>query len=1360
MKIGHNSGHESVGFGGVMKAFSRRRLAIACTLIAICFVIGAEPRKAAALIRKHQAFFHTTAVGKLYDVFAAGTGLVRVQDPQQPTRKPRWNGAADPPESADAVAQAPPQLLIPNTPAVGADDCPGATITSLPFSDSDTTTGANNTVTAIPGGCSTYTTVAGPDKIYTFSVVTAGSLTVTATPSGGTYDLAAYLISSCPGGTGNSVGSGCIMGADVVNTNTVETFTVANLAPGTYYLYIDSFYSSGTKSSGPYSLSVTGTAVLGESCVVTCPTNVTVSNDPNQCGAVVNYPAPTTSGSCGTVTCSPPPGSFFPVGTTTVNCPSSAGPMCSFTVTVNDTQTPTITCPANVTQGNDPNQCGAVVNYPPPTASDNCPGVTTMCSPPLGSFFPVGTTTVTCTAMDASPDSPNATCTFTVTINDTQPPVITCPADVTQPNDPNQCGAVVNYPTPGITDNCPGSFTAICNPPSGSFFPVGTTAVTCTVGVGTSRPSGGGGCTTITQSSSQAITPLNSVSCNSIDGHTDNSYWRAFTLSSFGIGGAFGVQSVDIGIEQATAGSSTRSGGKHTSSISKNSKTRVVNAPSATGQPLTVNLYTSNQPFPTGFPGALTLIGTASVMVADQAGTILNVPVTGTAAAGSQLVVEVFTPNGEAAGNFFFVGSNAAGESGPSYISAADCGITTPTPTSAIGFPEMQIVMNVNGCEAPSGPSCAFNVTVTNPAPTLSYGSQQVTVGQTGTINPATGPADTNSFTITLLSVVPAVGTISVDSTTGVVTVGNTTPVGSYVVTIRATDQCGAITDASFTLNVVCPTITLTPNLPNGMQGMAYNQTITASPAGGNYTYAVTTNILPPGLTLNSATGAITGTPSAPGNYTFVVTTTGWGGSCTKSQSYNLLITGTCSPITLNPTTLPSGTLGSSYPEASVSASGGVEPYSFAVTQGAMPAGLALNSSSGAITGTPAATGTFSFRITATGQGGCTGSRQYVVSVACGTLTFSPAGPALPNGTKGVAYSQTITVTPGSGYTYSTLLGGLPPGYTLNSTTGVISGITNQTGNYNFTIKVVSGGCQATKAYTLSVVNGTAASLAQSADYDGDGRSDFALWSNNGTWRLALSNGGANRQAQTLSWGQASDVSLWGDYDGDGQTDLAVFRPANGTWYVKRSGDGSFLVKAWGLATDVPVPGDYDGDGQTDLAVFRPSDGNWYVLRSSDQQYAVTAWGAGYAPYNDVAVPGDYDGDGRTDLAVFRRSNGTWLVKRSSDGQFFVKQWGLGTDVPVAADYDGDGRTDCAVWRGTSWYIWQSTTNSAQTAEWGSKEAPYFDQAVPSDYDGDSKADIAVWRADEQTWYVRCSLDGKVMTQAHGQVGDRAVRGN
>jgi len=158
-------------------------------------------------------------------------------------------------------------------------------------------------------------------------------------------------------------------------------------------------------------------------CLLTCPPTVTAGNDPNQCGAIVNYPAPTASGGCGVVTCVPPPGSFFPVGSTAVTCSAATGTNCTFNVVVNDTQPPSVVCSPNIVKGNDPGLCSAVVFYTS-SATDNCPGVTLVCDPPSGSVFPKGTTVVTCTATDAATNK--SSCSFTITVNDVEPPVASC----------------------------------------------------------------------------------------------------------------------------------------------------------------------------------------------------------------------------------------------------------------------------------------------------------------------------------------------------------------------------------------------------------------------------------------------------------------------------------------------------------------------------------------------------------------------------------------------------------------------------------------------------------------------------------------------------------------------------------------------------------------------------------------------------------------------------------------------------------------------------------------------------------------------------------------------------------------------
>ncbi len=181
-----------------------------------------------------------------------------------------------------------------------------------------------------------------------------------------------------------------------------------------------------------------------------------------------------------------PPGPYA-VGQTkvtlTVTDALGLSSQCAATVTVVDDTDPTIACPADIVTSTDPNQCTAVVAFAP-TVTDNCSGATATCVPASGSAFPVGTTTVTCTAQDGAGNT--SACAFSVTVNDTQAPAIVCPADITTTADTlaapggGTIGSVVTYPNPTVTDGCAGSSLVGCVPASGSFFPVGATTVTCT----------------------------------------------------------------------------------------------------------------------------------------------------------------------------------------------------------------------------------------------------------------------------------------------------------------------------------------------------------------------------------------------------------------------------------------------------------------------------------------------------------------------------------------------------------------------------------------------------------------------------------------------------------------------------------------------------------------------------------------------------------------------------------------------------------------------------------------------------------------------------------------------------------------
>jgi len=308
-------------------------------------------------------------------------------------------------------------------------------------------------------------------------------------------------------------------------------------------------------------------------------------------------------------------------------------------------------------------------------------------------------------------------------------------------------------------------------------------------------------------------------------------------------------------------------------------------------------------------------------------------------------------------------------------------------------------------------PSCTFTYIapeLTGPTgfpQTIAYGdTAKLVVILTPAVGGAAYPAGTVTLTDALTgSTYTGAFTGSGDTITVPVT-GLAVGTHTFSVTSYAGDSnytVSAFGSYAVTVTLALPATTL----PGATVGAAYTAAITPASGGGSYNYMATG--LPSGLALNSSTGAITGIPTAASAmaYSVVITATDTNdASLSISQTYSLLVNPPT--ITLTPTTLTAGTFGSSYGQ-SVSAAGGVGPYTYALASGSsLPAGLSL-SSAGAITGTPIAAGSaYSFTIIATD----TGSTDDGVQNTGSQLVSLPVGEVEP--------VVTVSLTSGSSTTF------------------------------------------------------------------------------------------------------------------------------------------------------------------------------------------------------------------------------------------------------------------------------------------------------------------------------------------------------
>jgi len=293
---------------------------------------------------------------------------------------------------------------------------------------------------------------------------------------------------------------------------------------------------------------------------------------------------------------------------------------------------------------------------------------------------------------------------------------------------------------------------------------------------------------------------------------------------------------------------------------------------------------------------------------------------------------------------------------------------------------------------------------------------------------------------------------VSINTSTGVIS-GTPTATGTSTATLTATNSVG--TSANFAL-----TIAISPALPaitsastaSGTMGVAFSFTVTASNSPTGFGAIG----LPAGLTINTTTGVISGTPTTAGTSSVTVTATNAGGTATGA----LTITIALAKPTINSSLTASGTQNQAF---SYQISGTGSPTSYNAT--GLPAGVTVNTTSGLISGTPTVNGSFSVALSATNSAG-TGTATLALTIAAPPPAPVVNSSLTSSGTVGIAYSYTITATH-SPTSYNAT--GLPGGLSINTSTGVISGTPTTAGTSSVTIGATNGGGTGTATLALTI---------------------------------------------------------------------------------------------------------------------------------------------------------------------------------------------------------------------------------------------------------------------------------------------------
>jgi len=290
---------------------------------------------------------------------------------------------------------------------------------------------------------------------------------------------------------------------------------------------------------------------------------------------------------------------------------------------------------------------------------------------------------------------------------------------------------------------------------------------------------------------------------------------------------------------------------------------------------------------------------------------------------------------------------------------------------------------------------------------------------------------------------------------------GTPTGAGTFQFFVDLGDECAGDghSQTQYTLIVAPQLVVTTTALAPARVGAPYTVQLTAA-GGGTQSWSVSSGTLPAGLTLTAA-GLLSGTPTAAGTFTFTVKVA----DPVRNGTQQLTLA-VAAPLSLAASTAGVGEVGVSY-SATPNLSGGAPPFVWSLAAGALPSGLALDPSTGAIAGIPRAAGTFSPTLSVSSADGSTANATVTVRIAA---RLAVATRRLPTAHAARAFSARLSARGGvAPVRWVVLRGSLPSGLRL-STAGRLAGTPRRAGRATIVVKVTDRlGVSATQRLTLAV---------------------------------------------------------------------------------------------------------------------------------------------------------------------------------------------------------------------------------------------------------------------------------------------------